>query len=233
MPGLTKQKIGIIGGSFDPVHNGHLGLARAARSTFQLDRVLFVPAGTPPHKQNQAITPAHHRVEMLRLAIDGEPGFEISKVEIERGGVSYTIDTLRTLQSENPDAELNLIMGADTFLDLDTWKEFDRVLASCNVLVASRPGVPLDAAFEDIETVFPRLPFSYKPTPPEPRRRVYTCAETGRRIALFVIPPEAVSSTEIRAALRKGKPVKKMLPPGVEGYIMTHRLYQAHPHPLS
>jgi nicotinate-nucleotide adenylyltransferase len=170
---------------------------------------------------------------MLRLAIDDEPGFEISEVEIERGGISYTVDTLDALQSKWSDAELSLIMGADSFLDLDSWKQFDRVLAACNVLVATRPGVSLDAAFEDIKTVFPKLPYSYQPSPPDALKRVYTCTETGKYIALFSIPPEAVSSTEIRDALHRGKPVKKMLPPEVEGYIITHRLYQAHPHPLS
>ena len=233
MPENTTQQIGILGGSFDPVHNGHLGLARAARSTFHLDRVLFVPAGIPPHKQNQPLTPSHHRLEMLRLALSGEPGFEISKVEIERGGVSYSVDTLDALQQKRPGAELSLIMGADTFQDIDTWKQFDRLLETCHVLVASRPGVPLEDVFADIEALFPKLPYVYQLSQPGDRKRVYTCEETRRRIALFAIPPEPVSSTEIRDALQRGKPVKKMLPPDVEGYIMTHRLYQTHPHPLS
>lgn len=233
MPDSAKQHIGIIGGSFDPVHNGHLGLARAARDTFKLDRVLFVPAGIPPHKQSQTLTPAHHRLEMLRLALGGEVGFEVSEVELERGGVSYTIDTLDALQARWPDAEWSLIMGADTFLDIETWKQFERVLAVCNLLVASRPGVPLDGMFEDIEALFSKLPYTYKPSYPDAFKKVYTCAETGRTITLFAIPPQAVSSTEIRDALQRGKPVKKMLPPDVEGYIMAHRLYQAHPHPMS
>lgn len=228
-----SEHIGILGGSFDPVHNGHLGLARAARAAFHLDRVLFIPAGIPPHKQSQSITPTHHRLAMLRCALEGEEGFEISEMEIERGGVSYTLDTLEGLQDRWPGAELYLIMGADTFRDFSTWKQYDRVLQASHILVASRPGHTLDEAAEDMSALIADLPFSYRPETSDATRRTFICEETGRRIALFPIPPQAVSSTEIRQALQRGDAVKKMLPPAVAGYIMAHRLYQAHPHPMS
>ncbi|CCQ90207.1 putative nicotinate-nucleotide adenylyltransferase [Nitrospina gracilis 3/211] len=229
----SHEQIGILGGSFDPVHNGHLGLAREARATFSLDRVLFIPAAIPPHKRDRDITPTHHRLEMLRRALENENGFEISEIEIERGGVSYTRDTLEELQSRWPNAQISLIMGADTFRDFSTWKQYDRVLKASHILVASRPGHTLDEAAEDMKTLISDLPFSYRPEDSDHTRRTFFCRQTGRRIALFPIPPEAVSSTEIRDALRRGDAVKKMLPPAVSGYIMTHRLYQAHPHPMS
>lgn len=232
-PSSTTQQIGILGGSFDPVHNGHLGLARQALATFGLDRVVFVPADIPPHKRHQTLTPTHHRLEMLRRAIAGDANLMLSEIEIERGGVSYTLDTVRALQSQWPDAELSLIMGADTFQDIDSWKQFADVLRASHILVASRPGRSLDETVNDVAALMTQLPFSYQPDHSDSTKRVYRCHETGRRIALFPIPPKAISSTQIRDALQRGEAAKKVLPPEVEGYIMAHRLYQTHPHPMS
>lgn len=135
------KRIGILGGTFDPIHHGHLSLARAAQKQFQLDKVLFVPAFIPPHKKERAdITPAPYRYRMVEMAVLDEPDFEVSDIEYARPEISYTADTLRRLKAMHPDAEFFLILGEDSLVSLPSWKEPEEIFKMAGILAAKRPG---------------------------------------------------------------------------------------------
>ena len=136
------MRLGIFGGSFDPVHFGHLLLAESCREQCQLDQVWLLPAAVPPHKQGQALTSARQRIEMLELATGGHPAFSVSTLEIDRGGVSYTYETLEAIAEAEPDAQLFLLMGADTLYDLPNWREPGRVCELAIPTVVRRSGSP-------------------------------------------------------------------------------------------
>lgn len=201
------MRIGVFGGSFDPVHYGHLRLAEACREAAQLDQVLFMPAATAPHKRDLPLAPARDRVEMLKLAIGGHEAFVVSELELERGGVSYTVDTLTALKEVQPEAEFFLLMGADTFMDLPNWREPKRVIELALPLVVCRGGMapPTDAAFEWIS---------------EPRR-------TQIREAMVEMPVSEISSSGIRQMISMGKSVRYLVPRGVEKYVQVQGIYRA------
>ncbi|MFO0897688.1 MAG: nicotinate-nucleotide adenylyltransferase [Pirellulales bacterium] len=203
------MRLGIFGGSFDPVHYGHLLLAESCREQMRLDRVLFVPAGTPPHKQGQAQTPAAQRLEMLALAIGGHPAFEVSSLEIDRGGVTYTVDTLEGLRAERPEDELFLLLGADMFADLPNWREPRRVVELALPVVVRRPGAP--AADDDVLRLL---------TSPE------RCA--AARAAQVQMPLVGFSSSEIRLRVSEGRSIRYWTPRAVEKYIEVYGLYMVH-----
>lgn len=200
------MRIGLFGGSFDPVHYGHLLLAEHCREVAKLDRVLFVPAHIPPHKQGRKLTEGKHRLEMLRLAIGGNPYFDVSDLEICRGGVSFTVDTLRTLQEQNSSAELYLMMGEDTLADLRNWKSPTEILQRSIPLVFRRPKTtsPLKEAVGDM--VSPS------------RLAEFESFE-------FETPRFDFSSTDLRDRIVGGRSIRYRTPRGVEEYIRTHRLY--------
>jgi nicotinate-nucleotide adenylyltransferase len=142
----SARTIGIFGGTFDPIHAAHLLLAESAREELGLDALIFMPANIPPHKiDGRAITPAHCRLEMLRLAIEGNPCFSLSTYEIDCKGVSYTVETLKWLHAEHPAAELTLLIGGDAARDFDTWRQPEEIAALAGVAVWERPGIPLPA----------------------------------------------------------------------------------------
>jgi nicotinate-nucleotide adenylyltransferase len=200
------MRIGVFGGSFDPVHYGHLRLAEACREAAKLDQVIFMPAALAPHKQSAPRASDRDRVQMLKLAIGGHEAFAVSELELERGGVSYTIDTLTTLREQHPDAELFLLMGADTFLDLPNWREPQRVIELSLPLIVGRGGLPsiTDAALEWI---------------PEPRR-------SQIRAAMVEMPLSEISSSALRQAVREGKSIRYLTPRPVEKYIEETGLYR-------
>lgn len=200
------MRIGVFGGSFDPVHYGHLRLAEACREAARLDLVLFMPAATAPHKRDVPLASAKDRVEMLKLAIGGHESFGVSELELERGGVSYTVDTLTELTKVHAGAELFLLMGADTFLDLPNWREPQRVIELALPLVVRRGGMaaPGEAAFSWIA---------------EPRR-------SEIREAMVAMPASEISSSGIRRLVQEGKSVRYLLPRGVEKYLQVQGLYQ-------
>ena len=141
------MRLGIYGGTFDPVHYGHLLLAECCREQCRLDEVWFLPASVPPHKRSAPLTDASRRVEMLRLAIGDQPSFRVSTFEIERGGVSYTVETLAALRQERPDDELFFLLGADALADLATWREPARIASLATLVSVRRAGIaPLDLA---------------------------------------------------------------------------------------
>ena len=153
MENLQGENIGILGGSFDPVHLGHLRLGAEARQAFRLDRILFVPAHQSPHKQDQALTETRHRLAMLKIALQGQPGLEVSEIELKRGGLSYTADTLEALRAERPTAEFSLVLGADTFKYFGSWRNASQILSLGHLLVAHRPGHAMPPALEFLADV--------------------------------------------------------------------------------
>jgi nicotinate-nucleotide adenylyltransferase len=215
--------IGLFGGTFDPIHGGHLAAARAARERFQLDRVYFIPAGSPPHKQRHA--PFEHRFAMVTLACAGEPRFVPSAAEAPRPRrPSYSILTVRRFRRElGPSARLYFLLGADAFLTIRSWQQWHALLSAASFIVISRPGFDLAR----VETVLPK-PWKRRGTPREPRGLEYVLGPTSVHVVSGVWVP--ISATDIRAALspraaggRGGADGK--LPPAVAEYIRKTGLY--------
>lgn len=197
------METGVLGGTFDPPHKGHLELAKAARRELNLERVLWVLTPTPPHKRERAIAPLEHRLAMLQLLLRDEPAFEISRVEIERPGPHYAVDTLRLLAQQFPEARLVYIMGGDSLRDLPLWRQAREIVALCHRLaVLPRPGATMD--LEELERRLPGL-----------RARLY----------FLNAPQMEISSTEIRRRLAQGEAVGDLVPAPVWRYIRRHRLY--------
>ena len=206
------MRIGIFGGSFDPIHYGHLILAEQCREQVELDKVLFVPAAISPFKSDGPIANDKQRLEMLSLAIAGHSKFEISSLEIERGGKSFTIDTLTQLKNETPDAELFLLLGEDSLQSFDRWKEPEGICKLATPLVVRRPGQqPIDEG----DTV--DLSGLKNLMNPEQFERANELAVHSRMIE--------ISGTDIRARIGNGKSVRYLLPRAVEKYIETQKLY--------
>lgn len=200
-----KKKIGILGGTFDPVHNAHLMIAGEARAAAGLHSVVFMPAGTPPHKEERALTPASDRLAMARLAVEGIDGFEVSDMEIATPGVDYTVDTLHMLRERLPDAALHFIVGADSLMALDQWREPGDLLAMARFIAVYRPGWGL----EELE-----------------RKRDELTERFGGGILLVECAGEDISSTEVRRRVAAGRDVSGLVPAKVEEYIREHRLYR-------
>ena len=201
------QRIGILGGTFDPPHHAHLILAQHAYEELRLDKVLFVPAGVPPHK-TYTRTPIEHRLAMILMCIEDVPYFELSRVEIDRPGPHYTIDTVRIIQDENPDSELFFIMGGDVFRDLPNWDRPQEMFQTCKIAVAvmRRPG------FGN----------------PELRLDMHndTIPEVEQNALLLSSPLVEFSSTDIVDRLTRGKSVRYMVPDYILHYIQAHQLYK-------
>jgi len=228
---LSINKSGILGGTFDPITLGHLGLARNIQEKVNLDRIWFVPAWQSPHKLDQPTTDAFHRMNMLEQALAPYPDYEISEIELNRKETSYTIDTLIELQNKHSSIEWYLILGMDTFQDFNTWKNAREILERVHLAVATRPGYTNDLTPKALHTLISGLPFSYQLQQQENGVQTYLCTETGKTLVFCDIEPLDISSSEIRERISDGLSVKKMLPPEVERYIMTHHLYQANPQP--
>ncbi len=225
------EKSGILGGTFDPITVGHLGLARNIQEKMSLDRVWFIPAWQSPHKQDHPPTAADHRLNMLKEALAPYPNFEISEIEFEQKGISYTINTLTALQNQHPNVEWYLILGMDTFRDFSSWKNSAEILQKTHLVIATRPGYPNDLAQKTLQALIDDLPFSYQLDRQGKGVRTYLCRQTGKTLDFCDIEPLDISSREIRKRIKCGLSVKKMLPPVIEQYIMAHRLYQANPRP--
>ena len=216
------QRIGILGGTFNPVHLGHLAAADEVRDRLKLDKVLFVPSFLPPHKSEEDMPSAVQRQEMVRLAIKGNPHFTVSDVEIRRGGRSYTVDTIEALHKVHPGAELYFITGLDSFLEIGTWKEWERLMELCSFVVLSREG----CRFRDISKLaFLNAP-EHELAALDGREKEEAVFRTGNmRVHLERIPFYDISSTDIRARLRAGRSIKYHLPDAVEHYIIENKLY--------
>ena len=203
--GDLPRRIGVLGGTFDPPHIGHLWLATLAMDAMRLDRVLFMPAAQPPHKIGQSVSRATDRLLMTRLAIAGEPRFELCPIEMERPGPSYTIDSVDELERLYPgDAELYLVMAADSLAQIDTWREPDRLLERIEWIVGPRPRDPL----------------------PDREALVARFGENASRIHLLQGPSLDVSSTALRQRVADGQPIRYLVPRGVEELITERGLYR-------
>ena len=222
----SPKKIGLIGGTFDPVHNGHLYLALQAKKLFDLQKLIFVPAYRSPHKLTLEPASYEHRLAMLGLALENQPGFYIDNLEINKKKVSYTIETLKDLTSLNPDWEIYLILGSDTFQTIDTWKQCSHLLDFCSILVGTRPGVELNMP-KSIQLKFslaePTKQFCQSSFVSE--FTVYKKRKKNTQVILFEISPLEISSNDIRQRISKKEEIKNLLPPSVDNYIMKHRLY--------
>ena len=200
----SALRIGIFGGSFDPVHVAHVALARLALAELQLDQLLWVPAGQPWQK-HRVITPAEHRVEMVRLAIAGEPRFEVSRIEVDRSGPSYTVDTVRQLHALHPGTSWHLVIGQDQYASFHTWHQWQALLGLVTLAIANRPDAPLSA---DPQVL--RVPHE-----------------------AVALPMMDISSTDIRERLAHGEGIDDLVPAPVARYIARHHLYQDQPPPRS
>lgn len=196
------MRLGIYGGTFDPIHLGHLILAEQCREACGLDRVWFVPASEPPHKIGARRASMHHRLEMARLAIAGHSAFEVSEIEAGRPGPSYSVDTLEQIRTERPDDELFFLIGGDSLVDLPTWREPGRIAAMATVVVANRPGSSTESPPPSLFGP-DALPFRF-----------------------VEIPPIGIASQDVRGRLAEGRSVRYLIPRAVEAYIDAHKLYR-------
>jgi nicotinate-nucleotide adenylyltransferase len=189
-----------MGGTFDPIHHGHLVAASEVQGWFGLDEVIFVPTGQPWQKAERAVSPAEHRYLMTVIATAANPRFRVSRVDIDRAGPTYTIDTLRDLKAELPDADLYFITGADALTDIFSWRDADDVFALAHFVGCTRPGAEMDAETLD------KIPHE--------------------RVTMLEVPALAISSTECRQREADGQPIWYLVPDGVVQYIHKHRLYR-------
>ncbi|MBV9020387.1 MAG: nicotinate-nucleotide adenylyltransferase [Ktedonobacteraceae bacterium] len=205
----TIRRIGLVGGTFDPIHYGHLVIAEEVRTSLHLSEVVFIPTGQPPHKPGQIITEAQHRLAMVQLAIASNPYFTCSHIEVEQEGPSYTVDTLRHLRAQwGTQTALYFVIGWDSLEEFHTWHRPTEILTLLTHLVAvKRPGYVEDV--EQSETLETRVP------------------GIGQRLLVVPAPQLAISSTDLRQRVAQGRPIKYQTPEAVEQYIIKHRLYYA------
>jgi len=191
-------RLGIFGGTFDPVHHAHLIIADYVRLEARLDKVIFVPSATSPHKQGEEVTDPADRLAMLNEGVGQNPAFEVSEMEIKRGGVSYSVDTIREVAGDHPKDQLFLMIGTDTLAEFKTWKDPDEILKMAKLIAFKRPGHDVDPSAESLV------------------KEAIVCD----------VPGLDISSTQIRKRVAEGLPIGLMVPEGVERYISEHGLYK-------
>ena len=199
----ARRRIGVMGGTFDPIHHGHLVAASEVQSWFDLDEVVFVPTGEPWQKHEQGVSPAEDRYLMTVIATASNPRFWVSRVDIDRHGPTYTIDTLRDLRKELPDADLFFITGADALSDIFTWRDADELFDLAHFVGCTRPGFTMD--------------------------RSTLTGMPEDKVTILEIPALAISSTDCRKRRMRGEPVWYLVPDGVVQYVTKHRLYPPSP----
>jgi len=218
---MRKKRVGIFGGTFNPVHLGHVRAAAAVQKRFSLDRVLFIPSHIPPHKEMEEIVSPRDRMRMVELALRGRRHLVACPIEIRARGTSYSILTLNKVKKITPHARIFFILGVDAFLDIETWKEWERVLEQCLFIVMTRPGYRLGEAkgvlrrsFQDEMLEVPRS------------ARIHERLFSTFRIFLVPIDALDISATDIRKRARRGESLKGWVPPSVEKYIREHKFYE-------
>jgi len=201
------KRIAIMGGTFDPVHYGHLVTAEAVRDKFNIERVLFVPTGNPPHKNNKKVTPSEHRYLMTVLATVTNSYFDVSRIEIDRTGYTYTIDTINELKKfVSEDTIIYFITGADAVHQILAWKDTEKLFNICEFIAVTRPGYNKDELFREVEGLKSRF---------------------ESKIHFLEVPSLDISSSDIRNRIKEGNSIKYMLPEEVENYIYKFELYKA------
>jgi nicotinate-nucleotide adenylyltransferase len=226
-----RRRIGIYGGTFDPVHCGHLAVAAAVSNAFALDRIFFVPAFTPPHKRKRTISSPFHRMAMLALATADSPKMFVSTIELEAPSRPYTIETLGRLRTELQPARLFFVMGADSFGDVTSWREYEAILSEYDVVVVTRPGYPDRDAYDGArsgEKAVGALAPQLRGRIVDLRGGAYPSDEDleSSRIYLTDYVSIDVSATGIRDAVEQGRPIDGLVPPPVAAYVEKYRLYQ-------
>lgn len=201
---LKHNKIGLLGGTFNPIHNGHLIMAHIALCEFMLGEIVFLPTGQPPHKKSNTIAPSEQRLDMIKLAIEDQPRYSVSMMEIERKGFTYTVDTLEILTKKNKHADYYYIIGADTLFELNTWKNFERVICLTNFICILRPG--LNEC--DVRQYAEILNEKYG-------HKIFIANEKGPNI----------SSSKIRALALQHKLRDRLVPNKIASYIEQNRVY--------
>ncbi|WP_455243775.1 nicotinate-nucleotide adenylyltransferase [Petrachloros mirabilis] len=222
---VPGEHLGIFGGTFNPIHNGHLAIAHQTRRVLALDRILFIPTSDPPHKPQENLAPAKNRYEMVKLAINSEPSFAISDIEIRRPGKSYSVDTVRLLQQEyGAETDFSFLIGLDAFLDFPTWREPETLLQLCSFVVISRQG----ASFQSLSSMDLLPPLSPQSLSDLDSGRISALKIQleSKNMTCLVLPPSDVSASDIRMRIKQGLPVANLLPPLVESYILRYRLYK-------
>lgn len=199
------NRLGIMGGTFDPIHYGHMVAAETARIELGLDNVLFIPTGIPPHKVDRQVTDANLRLKMVEMSIRDNKNFKVSRIEIEREGPTYTIDTLQRLHDLFPEQELYFITGTDALKELITWREPQEIIKLARIVGASRPGYDSHGL---LAKIYRKYPF------------------TKDRISQLEVPALAISSTDIRSRVQNNKSIRYLLPEEVRLFIKTNKLYQ-------
>jgi nicotinate-nucleotide adenylyltransferase len=198
------QRIGVIGGTFDPIHYGHLAAAEEARVRVNLEKVLFAVAGLPPHKLDEEVTPVEHRLAMVRLGISSNPDFELSRVDVDRSGPSYTVDTISILQEQwGQGTEMFFVLGIDSLVEVPTWHQPERLIQLCHLVAVARPGFEVD--MRQLEDSVPGI---------------------SSRVEIIGMPEVDISSSDLQRRVREGLPIRYQVPEEVERYIREHRLYQ-------
>lgn len=197
-------KLGILGGTFNPIHIGHLIAAQEVLDKMNLDKIIFMPSGNPPHKQNSEVLPVNHRYEMVKLAIEDNTNFEISDYEAKRAGKTYTYDTLIGLKSMNNNVEIYFIVGFDTLKEMDSWKRVDDVFKMCSFIVVNRGNPPVEMHMEI-----------------EKKKAKY-----NGNIVVVDIPDINISSTELRERIKLNCSIKYLIPDNVINYIFQNGLYR-------
>ncbi len=196
------RRLGVMGGTFDPIHYGHLVTAEEALQQFSLDEVVFVPTGQPWMKEGRVVSPSEDRYLMTVIATASNPRFSVSRVEVERSGQTYTVDTLVALGEEHADAELYFITGADAMIEIFHWKDPDEVLSLAHFIAATRPGY--DLTHLESEAAMSGHP----------------------KVTVMNIPALAISSTDVRARVKDGRPIRYLVPEGVKSYVEKAGLYR-------
>ena len=225
MSKVKQNRVGLFGGTFDPIHFGHLRAAEEIRQILNLSRIYFIPSCIPPHKEDSNITPAQDRLKMLRLAIEGNEYFDISEFELESNSTSYTVDTLEHLTRTYPDTEFYFIVGNELFNQIESWKDYRRLFELCSFAVITRPG------FSDLDS--DKIPLALKDDFRYYKRveNVISYTKSGSKDIVFTeivfteIRGIEISSTDIRNFVKSKKSIKYLTPDKVEKFIITKKLY--------
>ena len=216
--------VGLLGGTFNPIHNGHLEIARRTRDALHLKRIVFIPTGDPPHKHQEDLAPARDRYEMVRLAVASDPSFTVSDIEVRRPGKSYSIDTIRLLLEQyGGSVPLYFLIGLDAFLELPTWRDPAIALTLCSFVVISRPG----AFFQALGSLplIPRIPRQSLVDLDEGSSSRLEVPIGEQALICLRLPPCEVSASDIRTRIKQGRPTANLLPPAVDSYILQHHIY--------
>lgn len=200
----NKKKIGLMGGTFNPIHIGHLVIAEEIRNSLNLDKVIFIPTGNPPHKDNKGLISAKHRYIMTLLATSSNPCFDVSDIEVKKSSTSYSVDTIKEFKKKYPNSELYFITGADAILEIETWKNTKELLGLCKFIAATRPGYKI----KELKKGIKKLENKY-----------------NQKISYVSVAPLDISSTYIRKRIKAKKTVKYILPDAIIQYIKKNNLY--------